>query len=85
MTTSSRSPRRRGRDSLANEPGSLRFEVLGDESDPDVFYLNESYADAEAFNAHASGPYFGAFFAEAGTYAKGPDWLMKGNVLEPAT
>jgi quinol monooxygenase YgiN len=73
-----------GRDSLANEPGSLRFEVLADESDPGVFYLDEAYADVEAFNAHASGPYFGAFFAEAGTYAKGPNWLMKANVLEPA-
>jgi quinol monooxygenase YgiN len=52
-----------GRDSLANEPGSLRF---------------------EAFDAHASGPYFGAFFAEAGTYGTGPTWLMKANVLEPA-
>jgi autoinducer 2-degrading protein len=73
-----------GRDSLANEPGSLRFEVLSDESDPDVFYLNEAYADAEAFNAHANGPYFGAFFAEASTYAEGPTWLMKANVLTPA-
>jgi autoinducer 2-degrading protein len=76
--------RKTGRDSLANEPGSVRFEVLADESDPDVFYLNEAYADVEAFNAHASGPYFGAFFAEAGTYAEGPNWLMKASVLEPA-
>lgn len=70
-----------GRDSLANEPGSRRFEVIADEADPDVFYLNEVYADVEAFNAHAGGPYFGAFFAEATTYAQGPNWLMKGNVL----
>ena len=70
-----------GRDSLAHEPGSHRFEVIADEENPDVFYLNEVYADVEAFNAHAAGPYFGAFFAEATTYAEGPTWLMKGNLV----
>jgi autoinducer 2-degrading protein len=65
-----RAARTSGRDSLANEPGSLRFEVVADEQNPDVFYLNEAYADADAFNAHAGGPYFGAFFAEAGATPK---------------
>jgi (4S)-4-hydroxy-5-phosphonooxypentane-2,3-dione isomerase len=45
---------------------------------PDLFYLDEVYTDADAFNAHASGPYFGAFFAEASTYAEGPTWLVRG-------
>ena len=70
-----------GRDSVANEPGSRRFEVIADESDPNLFYLNEVYADVEAFNTHAAGPYFGAFFAEAGTYAEGPAWLMRGTLV----
>ncbi|MGI5499649.1 putative quinol monooxygenase [Lentzea sp. CA-135723] len=70
--------RRTAEDSLANEPGSLRFEVIADEENPDLFYLNEVYADVEAFQAHAGGPYFGAFFAEASAYAEGPTWLMKG-------
>jgi quinol monooxygenase YgiN len=69
------------RDSLANEPGSRRFEVIADEENPDVFYLNEVYADVDAFTAHAGGPYFGAFFTEAGTYAEGPTWLMRGTVV----
>lgn len=69
------------RDSLANEPGSHRFEVIADEENPDVFYLNEVYADVAAFDAHAGGPYFGAFFAEAGTYAEGPTWLMRGTLV----
>ncbi|MFD4636841.1 putative quinol monooxygenase [Lentzea sp. NPDC058436] len=72
--------RRTAEDSLANEPGSLRFEVIADEENPDLFYLNEVYSDVDAFNTHASGPYFGAFFAEAGAYAQGPTWLMKGTV-----
>jgi hypothetical protein len=32
------------RDSLANEPCSHRFEVIADEENPNVFYLNEVYA-----------------------------------------
>ncbi|MGW6008410.1 putative quinol monooxygenase [Streptomyces sp. NPDC055210] len=73
---------RTARDSLANEPGSHRFEVIADEKNPDVFYLNEVYADVDAFNAHAGGPYFAAFFAQASTYAEGPTWLMKGNLVD---
>jgi quinol monooxygenase YgiN len=76
-----RAAQRVARDSLANEPGSHRFEVIADEENPDVFYLNEVYADLDAFAAHANGPYFGAFFAEAGGYAEGPNWLMKGNLV----
>ncbi len=72
---------RTARDSLANEPGSHRFEVIADEENPDVFYLNEVYADLDAFTTHATGPYFAAFFAEAGTYAEGPTWLMRGNLV----
>lgn len=73
--------RKTARDSLANEPGSHRFEVIADEENPDLFYLNEVYADAEAFRTHASGPYFRAFFAEASAYAEGPTWLMRGNLV----
>ncbi|WP_083974037.1 putative quinol monooxygenase [Herbidospora daliensis] len=76
-----RAARKTARDSLANEPGSRRFEVIADDTNPDVFYLNEVYADAAAFDAHAAGPYFGAFFAEAGAYAEGPNWLMRGTVV----
>ncbi|MFS8097150.1 antibiotic biosynthesis monooxygenase [Lentzea alba] len=73
--------RKTAEDSLANEPGSLRFEVIADEENPDLFYLNEVYSDVDAFAAHAGGPHFGAFFAETSAYAEGPNWLMKGNVV----
>ncbi|MER6439316.1 MULTISPECIES: antibiotic biosynthesis monooxygenase [unclassified Streptomyces] len=76
-----RAARRTARDSLANEPGSHRFEIVADEENPDVFYLNEVYADAAAFRAHAEGPYFAAFFADASAYAEGPTWLMRGDVV----
>lgn len=76
-----RAARKTARDSLANEPGSYRLELIADEENPDLFYLDEVYTDVDAFNAHASGPYFGAFFAEASTYAEGPTWLMRGNLI----
>jgi (4S)-4-hydroxy-5-phosphonooxypentane-2,3-dione isomerase len=76
-----RAARKTARDSLANEPGSRRFEVIAAEEDPDLFYLNEVYADVDAFNAHAAGPHFAAFFGEASAYAEGPTWLMKGHVV----
>ncbi|UXX96579.1 hypothetical protein N7U49_41280 [Streptomyces sp. AD2-2] len=33
------------RDSLANEPGSRRFEVIADEENPDAFSLNEVHTE----------------------------------------
>lgn len=69
------------RDSLAHEPGSHRFEVIADAENPAVFYLNEVYADLAAFEVHATGPYFGTFFAEASAYAEGPTWLMRGTLV----
>lgn len=66
---------------LAHEPGSHRFEVIADAENPAVFYLNEVYADIAAFETHAAGPYFGAFFAEASAYAEGPTWLMRGTLV----
>jgi (4S)-4-hydroxy-5-phosphonooxypentane-2,3-dione isomerase len=76
-----RAAKKSGRGSLANEPGSHRMEVIADENNPNLFYLNELYADADAFNAHAQGPYAGAFFAEITAYAEGPTWLMRGNII----
>jgi quinol monooxygenase YgiN len=68
-----------GQDSGANEPGTLRFELIRDDSDPNRFYLNEGYESEEAFDTHASGEHFKAFFAEITPYAQGPTWLIKGN------
>lgn len=68
-----------GRDSLANEPGTRGFDLIADAENPNLFYLSEVYDDEQAFNAHAGGPYFGAFFTEASPYATGPNWLIKGS------
>jgi quinol monooxygenase YgiN len=47
-----------GIDSGANEPGTLRFELIQDESNPNRLYLNEGYQSAETFDLHANGEYF---------------------------
>jgi quinol monooxygenase YgiN len=70
-----------GRDAGASEPGTLRFELIADESDPNVFYLNEGYADLDAFNRHAELEPFKTFFAAVEPYAELTDWLIKGNTV----
>ena len=44
-----------GRECTPHEPGTLRFDVLEDDADPNRLYLYEAYADAAAFQAHAAG------------------------------
>ena|SRR5436309_1842680 len=73
-----------GHDSNLNEPGTRRFELIQDESNPNRFYLSEVYEDQAAFEAHVNGPYFQAFAAAAsGYYAQKPTWLVKGTLMSP--
>ena len=53
------------RDVHANEPDTLAFEVLQDESDPDLFYFTEIFTNEAAREAHAEAPYHKAM-SEAG-------------------
>jgi quinol monooxygenase YgiN len=71
-----------GQDSTLNEPGTRRLELVQDESNPNRFYLSEAYEDKAAFEAHASGPYFQAYFAAvSGYYALKPMWLVRGTLI----
>lgn len=54
------------------EEGCLRFDVLRDEKQPNVFWIYEVYRDHAAYAAHQEAPYFKAFFAEAGDTLEGP-------------
>ena len=48
----------------------------------DKGYLDRTGSGGKlSFDTHAGGPYLGAFFAEASTYAEGPTWLMRGSVV----
>ena len=41
---------------LANEPGTLKFEILVPKEEADALMLYEVYASPEAFQAHWTGP-----------------------------
>ena len=51
--------------SVRDEPGCLRFDVCGVESDENRFLLYELYADAAAFAAHKAAPHFAEWRAVA--------------------
>jgi len=40
---------------LANEPGTLQFEILVPQEEPDTLMLYEVYASPDAFQAHWNG------------------------------
>ena len=46
------------RGSVADEPGCFRFDVLQDDSDPDLIHLYEVYADEAALEAHRQAPHY---------------------------
>lgn len=73
---------RDGRDSIADESGTKRFELIVDEENSNRFYLNEAYEDKAAFDVHREGPHFAAFFATIEGFAEGPTWLIDGTRLD---
>lgn len=48
-------------DSLRLEEGCCQFDVLTSDSDPTIFFLYETYADAEAFETHKTTSHFADF------------------------
>lgn len=66
------------RNCSAEEPTTLRFELIVDQDNPNRFYLDEAYEDEAAFDAHAKGPHFARFFELVEHYAEGPTFLIRG-------
>jgi (4S)-4-hydroxy-5-phosphonooxypentane-2,3-dione isomerase len=50
-----------------DEPGCLRFNVLQDENDPNVYYFFEVYKDQAALEAHRAMPHYATWRAAADT------------------
>ena len=46
------------RDSVKDEPGCLRFDLIQDGGDPNKIWLYEVYKDEAAFEAHLQTPHF---------------------------
>ena len=50
-----------------DEPGCLRFNVLQDERDENVYYFYEVYKDQAALEAHRAAPHYAIWRAAADT------------------
>lgn len=52
-----------------DEPGCVRFNVLQDAGDDDVYYFYEVYTDEAAVDAHREAPHYAVWRAAADTLA----------------
>jgi autoinducer 2-degrading protein len=66
-----------------DEPGCLRFNVLQDEKDPDVYYFFEVYTDPAALDAHRAAPHYVVWRAAADTL-EGPTEAIRCRPVFPA-
>jgi (4S)-4-hydroxy-5-phosphonooxypentane-2,3-dione isomerase len=55
-----------------DEPGCLRFNVLQDEQDQNVYYFFEVYRDEAALEAHRAAPHYAVWRAAADTLDGSP-------------
>ena len=56
-----------------DEPGCLRFNVLHDQQDPNVYYFYEVYRDEAALEAHRAAPHYAVWRAAADTLDGPPE------------
>jgi len=66
-----------------DEPGCLRFNVLRDEKDPNVYYFFEVYKDEAALEAHRKAPHY-AVWRAAGDTLDGPTEPLRCMTVFPA-
>jgi quinol monooxygenase YgiN len=67
------------RDALGSErdeEGCLRFNVLQDAQDPDVYYFYEVYRDQQALDAHRETPHFKAWLAVRDSLRSEPEVVV---------
>jgi autoinducer 2-degrading protein len=67
-----------------DEPGCLRFNVLQDERDEDVYYFYEVYKDQAALEAHRTMPHYATWRAAADSLA-GPAEPTRCRTVFPGT
>jgi autoinducer 2-degrading protein len=66
-----------------DEPGCLRFNVLQDGQDPNVYYFYEVYRDEAALEAHRAAPHYAVWRAAADTL-DGPAQATRVSPVFPA-
>ena len=67
-----------------DEPGCLRFNVLQDERDEDVFYFFEVYSDETALEAHRAAPHYAVWRAAADTLTEDGAEVTRCKTVFPA-
>jgi (4S)-4-hydroxy-5-phosphonooxypentane-2,3-dione isomerase len=66
-----------------DEPGCLRFNVLQDAQDPDLYYFYEVYRDEAALEAHRAAPHYAVWRGAADTL-DGPAQATRCESIFPA-
>ena len=66
-----------------DEPGCMRFNVLHDQQDPNVYYFYEVYRDEAALEAHRAAPHYAVWRAAADTL-DGPAQATRCDTVFPA-
>ena len=56
-----------------DEPGCMRFNVLQDAQDQDIYYFYEVYRDEAALEAHRAAPHYDVWRAAADTLDGAPE------------
>jgi (4S)-4-hydroxy-5-phosphonooxypentane-2,3-dione isomerase len=67
-----------------DEPGCIRFNVLRDQQDPNVYYFYEVYRDEAALEAHRAAPHYAIWSAAADTLDGKPE-LARCDTVFPST
>ena len=67
-----------------DEPGCMRFNVLQDGQDPNVYYFYEVYRDQAALEAHREAPHYAVWRAAADTL-DGPAEATRCQTVFPAS
>ena len=70
--------------SEGDEPGCMRFNVLQDGQDPNVYYFYEVYRDDAALEAHRATPHFAAWRAAVDTLDGAPEAIRCRTVFPAA-
>jgi quinol monooxygenase YgiN len=69
--------------SEGDEPGCMRFNVLHDQQDANVYYFYEVYRDEAAIEAHRAAPHYAVWRAAADTL-DGPPQVTRCDTVFPA-
>ena len=67
-----------------DEPGCMRFNVLHDQQDPNVYYFFEVYRDEAALEAHRQTPHFKLYFEKTQPWLVAPPERRFGKNVIPS-